>query len=298
MEAQEDKYTPSDFQGFDPLKTAKPYESAKYQCELAALGLEELLDRSRMRTQPGTPLPYALEEVNTELSSRSASGVLEPKSYLAHPGVVASSIFAECLNVFLAACMKLAFYIARWTFSKHHNIEGYKGAVAASHVALAPSNRLDTSTRYGAQSDFFAREYVFAGKIDAWYTNTPRGAAKKEKEKLFKTFAQRDSGPEYSQQREGNYVRILARDVIEKCEGIAKQVWKEAREGALPPFSELDDNGYQVDEGENKEQIKASMLSSDLLPRVNGAANASQRLLKKDDSLSSQEDWEKVDGTV
>ncbi|UZJ52703.1 hypothetical protein CBS101457_002023 [Exobasidium rhododendri] len=297
LEAQENKYTPSDFQGFDLIKTPKPYESAKYQCELAALGLEELLDRSRMRTQPGTPLPYALEENKLQSSHRSGSGVLEPKCYLAHPGVVASSIFAACLNAFLSACMKFAFYLARWTFSKHHNIEGYKGAVAASHVALAPSSHLDTSTRYGAQSDFFAREYVFAGKIDGWYTNTPSGPAKEEKQELFEASLTQQPEKEYGQQEEGKYVRALARDVIIKCEGVAKRVWKEAREGALPPFSELKEDGSRVDEGETKEQIKASMLSLNLLPRVDGA-NETEGLPHKDDSFSSQEEWEKVDGAV
>ena len=248
--------------------------------------MEELLHRSRMRTQPGTPL--GLED--TSSVTRSTQGVLEPKSYLTHPGVVASSIFAECLNFFLAACMKLAFYVARWTFSKHHNIEGYKGAVAASHIALAPSSQLDTSIRYGAQSDFFAREYVFSGRIDGWESNAPMGAARKEKAELLRASTEVSQFGQ-GEHREGDYVRALARDLIIKCEGTAKRVWREAREGALPPFSQLDQDGFPLKESPHDEQTKKAILSASLLPSIG-------RLTTKDDSLSSQEDWEKVDETV
>lgn len=291
IQAQEDKYVPSDFQCVDPIKSPKPYESVKYQCELLTLGMEELLDRSRLRTQPGTPLPIDNDNVSEYTrTAQSASGILEPNAFLAHPGVVASSIFADCLNFFMAACMKLTFYIARWTLSKHHNIEGYKGAVAASHVALAPSNHLDSEIRYGAQSDFYGREYVFSDRVEAWHSNKPTGPAKKEKFDIY----QRESR---LTEREGEYVRSLARDLIIKCEGVAKRVWKEAREGQLPPFSELDDNGFAMQEEKEQERAKSAILSSDLLPKVHGAKETTG-LTKPDGSLSSQDSWEKVDNAV
>lgn len=290
MEAREDKYTPSDFQCVDVVKSPKPYESCKYQCEIAALGMEELLNRSRLRTQPGTPLPLSNGEQTGTIptTARSASGELEPKSFLAQPGVVASSIFSECLNVFLIACMKFAFYLARWTLSKHHNIDGYKGAVAASHVALAPSSQLNTSIRYGAQCDFYGREYVFPLRIDGWYDNKPSGPAKKEKEEMIGEDTQMVV-------KEGDYVRLLARDLIIKCEGVAKRVWKEAREGALPPFTEQEEDSSIVEE--RGKEAQEAILDPDLLPKVEGAKEGSG-LLQTEGSLSSMESWEKVDDTV
>lgn len=291
IQAQEEKYVPSDFQCVDAIKSPKPYESVKYQCEILSLGMEELLDRSRLRTQPGTPLPMDMDDTaEYTKTTRSASGILEPNTYLAHPGVVASSIFADCLNFFMAACMKLVFYIARWTLSKHHNIEGYKGAVAASHVALAPTNQLDSEIRYGAQSDFYGREYVFSDRVEGWHSNNPTGPAKKEKLDIYQNESR-------STEREGEYVRSLARDLIIKCEGVAKRVWKEAREGQLPPFSELDNDGFAMQEGKEEEKARSAILSSDLLPKVNGAKETIKRS-KADGSLSSQDSWEKVDDSV
>jgi 3-keto steroid reductase len=289
LEAREAKYTPSDFQCVDAVKSPKPYDSCKYQCEIAALGMEELLNRSRLRTQPGTPLPLGNgEQETTSTASRSASGVLEPKSFLAHPGVVASSIFADSLNMFMAICMKFVFYLARWTLSEHHNIDGYKGAVAASHVALAPSSHLNTSLRYGAQSDFYGREYVKALRVDGWYENEPTGPGKKEKLEMIEMESS-------SLHKEGDYVRLLARDLIIKCEGVAKRVWKEAREGALPPFAELDEDEFE--DGERNKKVKGAILDPDLLPRVEGAKESSG-LLQTEGSMSSQESWEKVDEAV
>lgn len=122
IEATEDTYDPSDYQSLDTTNPLRPYEASKYQCELMALGLEDLLTRARLRTVPSTPLGGGgpqegrLEERRSDDGKRLAAGGqvhggIEPKSFLSHPGVVASSIFADYLNFFLSACMKLAFYI-------------------------------------------------------------------------------------------------------------------------------------------------------------------------------------------
>lgn len=294
MEALEDKYDPTDLQC---IKTPKPYESSKYQCELAALGLEDLLKKSRLRTQPGTPLPLAPgDDASYTLPTRSASGKLEPTSYLSHPGVVASSIFAECLNLFLSTMMKVAFYIARYTFSKHHNIDAYKGAVAASHLALAPANHLDPSKRYGSQSDFWAREYVHASRVDGWYRNTPSGMGAKAKGDVVALSAKAGL-----QSEEGAYVRSLSRDLLVRLEGIAKKVWKEAREGALPPFTQIDDDGFQADDGKDSEKIKEDNLKPNTVSDLQGKEEKKvdfEGVTSKDESISSQESWERVDGAI
>lgn len=289
LEAYENEYDPSDYQCVDAKKSPNPYESAKYQCELTAYGLEEVLNRRSIRTEPGTPLiEDAGSYYDTKTQHTTADGGLEPKSFLTHPGVVASSIFAECLNAFMGAAMTIMFYIARWTFSKHHNIEAYKGAVAATHVGLAPLERLDASARYGAQSDWHGREYCFAGHMDSWWHTTPTGRGKEVKAHIFhQAMAASGKGRvkgDEVQPRPGDYVKALARDVIIKCEGVARSVWKQAQQGALPPFSDLDveESEQDVDmtsfayetpqSSPERARLGAASLSAQLLP---GKAKAS-----------------------
>lgn len=147
LEASMSDYHPEDFQCLNHTITPHAYESTKYQCELAALGMDERFRKDERG----------------------------PRVYTAHPGIVASSIFSEVIHVLLLSLMKLVFYAvraelmqARWTFSPHHPIEAYKGAVAASYVAVAPPQDLDSTVRYGAQCTWFGNEYVFPGRVDGW----------------------------------------------------------------------------------------------------------------------------------
>lgn len=317
LEASEAAYDPTDFQCTDKLKSPYPYESVKYQCELAAHGLEDLLNKRRLRTEPGTPL---IDEAGSYLDMRGANHAghtMEPKSLLAHPGVVASSIFAECLNAFLAAMMHLAFYFARWTFSQHHCIEGYKGAIAASHVALAPLPQLDPNARYGSQCDWHGREYVFKGQKLAWNAEQPSGLAKEVKTSIVEKYLKRNTNHGLPA-KPSEVVNALSRDLIIRCEGVARSVWKQAHDGALAPFGELEleeENG-ELDAAEKEaddrvnayRSIQKSNLishSSQLLPKSNKQkGNGNSQIVSpeiasaKDTSLSSQEDWEKVEKSI
>lgn len=142
LEANEADFHANDLQCIDPHTSPRPYESTKYQCELLALGMDQR---------------YA--------SSQQAH---MPRAYTAHPGIVATSIFNGVIPAFMLIMMKLVFYLARWTLSPHHPIDVYKGAVAASYVAVAPGSYLDSTVRYGAQSTITGREYVHAGRVDGW----------------------------------------------------------------------------------------------------------------------------------
>lgn len=88
LEASQCDYHPEDFQCLDPKVSPHAYESTKYQCELAALGMDERL---------------------------AATHEHAPRVYTAHPGIVASSIFAEVIHVVLLSLMKLVFYVVRRT---------------------------------------------------------------------------------------------------------------------------------------------------------------------------------------
>jgi len=117
-------YITSDPQCIDPKATSNAYESTKYQCELAGIGLDKVLQgQKRMGTQPGTPASLTLEEAekkrlgsreSSDSSVESGSGEIrcgEPRSFVVHPGVVASSIFVEYLTWWMIEAMRLAFYI-------------------------------------------------------------------------------------------------------------------------------------------------------------------------------------------
>lgn len=271
IEAYEHEYDPSDYQCRDAKKSPNPYESAKYQCELAAYGLEEILNKRSIRTEPGTPLVDDEKSYyDKQAIHKTSDGGIEPKSFLTHPGVVASSIFSECINVVLATIMLHLFYVARWTFSKHHLIDGYKGAVAATHVGLTPLSSLDPTSRYGAQCDWYGREYCNQGHMDSWSLSAPTGRGRAAKAAILnEAMGKKGKSAGYAAQpRAGDYVLALARDLIIKCEGVARNVWNQAQEGALPPFTELDDDCTDLQSPTRDfTSDNGKLFSANLLPR-------------------------------
>ncbi|CEH14161.1 3-keto sterol reductase [Ceraceosorus bombacis] len=273
IEAYARYYDPADWQCLDAAHSPWPYESTKYQCELAGIGLGEALNRQRMSTVPSTPLSDSQDTSYGSVlvgEAKTQRRELEPNSFVVHPGVVASSIFAEYLNVFMAACMSFAFYLARWTFSPHHPIEGYKGAVAASHVALAPSHLLDPSARYGSRATFWGQEYVHAGRVDGWDVAKLRMGAKARQE--------------VEQAAAGQAVRLKARELIQKLEGVARDVWRQARNGEIAPLSLL---ALHPDEFEPQ---------SDLVPLPSRGLNVRRR--KGEQGDEKDRDWEKVESEL
>ncbi|CAO1613036.1 unnamed protein product [Sympodiomycopsis kandeliae] len=144
IEAVEHYYNADDYQCLEKdEKICKPYESTKYQCELAAHGLSRLL-------------------------KEEDEAAKNPQVYLTHPGVVATSIMAEFLNAAMSLCMLAAFYVARWTLSPYHCIEPYKGSIAHVHTSLAPSTSLSSRVLYNSRCNFWGQEYVQSGRTNGW----------------------------------------------------------------------------------------------------------------------------------
>lgn len=154
-------------------------------------------------------------------------------------------------------------------------------------MGLAPLVNLDPSIRYGARSDWWAREYVFSEHVDGWDRKEPTGIGRRAKASV---------APTGENVAEGDFVMGLARDLVRKCEGVAAKVWKEAREGALPPFTDRDETdsviwGERAKGGKQDKRTKRAtqtILQEGLLPDTDAASN----------SFSSQESWEKVDEAV
>ncbi len=237
IEAYQRFYHPEDYQCLDPKISGPTYESTKYQCELVALGLDERLQVERVRTVPSTP---AWEMPPPRLQSSTSR---EPRSFLSHPGVVASSMFEDYLGTFLVLCFKLALYFARWMLSPHHLISGYKAGIAAVHLATAPASQLDTTVRYAARCDFWGQEYVYRSRVDGWAEDDAATKAGKEVNSKFGLPIGGAVETEATEQNEdaGEQVMQLSRDLLKRLEKIASDVWKKAGSGELPPFANLRD---------------------------------------------------------
>ncbi|CAO1620613.1 unnamed protein product [Parajaminaea phylloscopi] len=203
-----------DTQDMQCLRTDVPseaYESTKFQCELAAVGLDQQLR----------------EEGDSQIGRR-------PHVLLTHPGVIATSIMADFLNWFTSIAMLCTFYIARWLASPHHCIAPYKGAIATCHAALRPcigpsEAEVDIDApeherpfeRYGSRCDIWGREYVDIGHIDTWDPLTDgRGQV------IAATPGSTDSVPN---------VRGLAEQWRRRTNEICKKVRRQSDAGELPP---------------------------------------------------------------
>lgn len=176
---------------------------------------------------------------------------------------------------------------ARWLLSPHHCVEPYKGAISASFACLAPTPRLDVSAslkdgrsiaakardeveqalagsptmvRYGSRCDFWGREYVDFGRIDAWQAKTDEVGVVVD-----------EGGSE-----EDCNVRGLARRWRERTQEVVERIKREKEMGTLPPVA-----GKQgVEEVEN---VRDDEVDSEE---------------EEDEEEDSSDEWEKVDKAV
>ncbi|KAJ9151039.1 3-keto steroid reductase-like protein, partial [Coniochaeta hoffmannii] len=117
-------FSASDFQA---IKSKGAYESSKRLTDV--LALTSSLPSVRPHSSRYLSLPSSEERTATP-----------PKIYLAHPGVVVSTIFP--LNAFLFFWYRLAMYLARVAGSPWHTVTAYKGACAMVWLALAGEEEL------------------------------------------------------------------------------------------------------------------------------------------------------------
>lgn len=102
VEAVQEYYDPADFQCLRTDVASHSYESTKYQCDLAAIALEEQL---------------ASEKVSRPEGSQRWT---QPDVFATHPGVVATSIMANFLNIVTATAMLWSFYLV--SHSRIHDL--------------------------------------------------------------------------------------------------------------------------------------------------------------------------------
>lgn len=96
----------------------------------------------------------------------------EPKIYVSHPGICATSIVTLSLIPFYLRI--LAFYIARWLGSPWHTVSAYKGACAPVWLALADQEELEDieqregKGKWGSVCDRTGHERVMRTVVEGW----------------------------------------------------------------------------------------------------------------------------------
>ncbi|SNX83806.1 related to ERG27 - 3-keto sterol reductase [Melanopsichium pennsylvanicum] len=329
VEAFSKYYDVTDYECVNVNKSPLPYESVKYQCELAAFGLDDALQTRRMRTQPGTPMeerPSLLgmscvdgshNDASMCRSASSASGTAphgflglppasralhgrpEPRSFLAHPGVCASTMMSQFVASWVTVFVVASFYIARWVGSPHHPIDPFKGAVSVSHACLAPQP--DPKKRYGSRADFWGREYVGIESIE-YYRSQLGGAGPGVGARL--ALAKIDPNTVRGDPADSGRVLSMAREYVGLCERMSREVWRSARKGDLPPWSSLAGDEFVVQEhsmhsSTEQDDVQQILDIEDARPPANSKndnATITQKTTTVPSSGSSSEDveWEKV----
>ncbi|OIW24871.1 hypothetical protein CONLIGDRAFT_636013 [Coniochaeta ligniaria NRRL 30616] len=147
----------ADFQG---VKTKAAYESSKRLTDVLAL----------TSSLPSVK-PYSLAYLSPPSSPKDRLPPTPPKIYLAHPGVVVSTIFP--LNAFLFFWYRLAMYLSRLLGSPWHTVTAYKGACAMVWLALAGEDELASqgggqNVKWGSSCDRWGTTGVKKTEVEGW----------------------------------------------------------------------------------------------------------------------------------
>lgn len=276
LEAFSKYYDSTDFQCIDAKKSLLPYESTKYQCELAAFGLDNELQRGSVTADDGEGL--------------------KPRSYLCHPGVVASSMMSQFVQSWVTIFVIATFYLARWFGSPHHPIDAFKGAISVTYACLAPQEKMNGKKRHGSRCDFWGREYVGIEDIE-YYRHHLGGAGPGVAAQLALARVDPESVAEDEETREE--VASMAKKFIGYCEQVAKQVWDGAKQDHVPNWTSLSDQRLDQNAAKRQSSIsqgaKTELDSNDARPPSGGdPAVTVKKTTVPTDTYNDEAEWEKV----
>lgn len=150
IDADWDTFSLQDFQA---LKTDAAYESTKRLTDVLAL------TSSLPTSKPYVDQYFSVAEDETP-----------PKMYLAHPGIVQTTLFP--LNAFMFFWYQVVLYLVRWLGSPWHPITGYNGSMAPAWLALQEQEALDSEraerVKWGSAADRWGNVYVKKTEVDGW----------------------------------------------------------------------------------------------------------------------------------
>ncbi|KAF6811044.1 3-ketosteroid reductase [Colletotrichum sojae] len=158
IEARGCNFSLSDFQG---ISTPAPYESSKRLTDVLSL-TSHLPSTARVSASYFTP-----EDPQT-----ASKLPVRPKFYLAHPGIVASTLFPLPFPLLLFWAYKFALYLARWLGSPWHPVTWYAGAVAPVWLALQDDETLTEldaeRIKWGSAASASGRAHVKKTEVEGW----------------------------------------------------------------------------------------------------------------------------------
>ena len=178
-------FSVDDIQG---LSSPTAYESSKRLTDI--LALTSSLSSTR---------PYVQSFLSSPSPQQPKNQTTLPKTYLAHPGVCATSIVP--LHWILEYARMFAFYLARWLGSPWHTISAYKGACAPVWLVLASQEELDTleerggKGKWGSGVDWKGDERVMRTEVEGWgyggkVGDSPKGEVRKGRRRGVKELSE------------------------------------------------------------------------------------------------------------
>ncbi|CAD6590868.1 MAG: 3-keto-steroid reductase [Alectoria sarmentosa] len=185
-------FNPADIQG---LASPKAYESSKRLTDIIVLTSSlpstkpfvqrfltpspttpsqsiSLLDNEPSCSTRGSTPDTPPQRISLSDNEHRPPANPEPKIYISHPGICATSIVTLSLIPFYLRI--LAFYIARWLGSPWHTVSPYKGACAPVWLALADQDELEDieqmegKGKWGSVCDRAGHERVMRTAVEGW----------------------------------------------------------------------------------------------------------------------------------
>lgn len=142
---------------FQCLKRSEAYESSKMLTDILCLTAElpSVKPYSTPFLSPSVPAPPT---------------TTPPKLFVAHPGIVATTLFP--LHWMMMAAYQFGLLIARWIGSPWHPTFPYEAAISMVWLALATQETLDrenaTHIKWGSATDFMGHALVKKTEVDGW----------------------------------------------------------------------------------------------------------------------------------
>ncbi|KAF2642655.1 3-ketosteroid reductase-like protein [Massarina eburnea CBS 473.64] len=185
VDAYNHSFDINDMQG---ITATEPYESSKRLADLMGIA-------SRW------PITAPLVSKYLEHDAKATEKTSQPRIYLAHPGIVATSIVP--LPLLLEYCMMMIFFIGRSIGQQWHCIYPHTAAVSMVWLALAKQSMIDGIeekdgvAKWGSASDVWGNERVERTEVPGWGWGGKLGETKRKGRSPYATDLTEDDQKEF-----------------------------------------------------------------------------------------------------
>lgn len=148
-----------DLEDLQAIKCPAAYESSKRLTDILAV----------TATLPASQ-PFVKGFLGVDTAGAGKEKVVPPRQYLAHPGIVQTTIFP--LGAFLFFWYKVVLYLVRWLGSPWHNVTSYNGALSLVWLALEQQESLDASgaelCKWGSAINRMGNQRAKKSEVEGW----------------------------------------------------------------------------------------------------------------------------------